>query len=95
MGDGPAGHGIGALLGVGALFGALPASQVPGGHFDRRILQEPFGLLLRRQQGTDFPLQRLIARACVAQKRVALFGRAVQHRLQYAVNLLPSFGIHR
>jgi hypothetical protein len=61
---------------------ALPASHGPRGHFHRRILQEPSCLLLRRQQGTDFPLQRLVARACVPQKRVALFGRTVQRRLQ-------------
>src|ERR1017187_7402841 len=74
---------------------AIPASHRPRDHFYRWILQELSCPLIGRQQGTDFPLQRLVARACGPQKCVALFGRTVQRRLQDFVNLFPSFGVHR
>ena len=90
VGDGAADQRIGAYL-CGF---ALLASEGPRGHFYRRILQEPSYLTLRRQQGPDFALQGLVARACMAQKRLALFGRTVQHRLQYVINLFPSFRVH-
>src|SRR5260370_28672204 len=74
MGDGPADQQIGALL---------PASHGPRGNFQRRILQKSSHLLVGRQQRTDLTLQHLVAYARVPQKRVALSGLTVQHRLQY------------
>ena len=92
MGDGPADQGIGAP--VAASFALLRRDGLRG-HLDRRALQEPSGLLLRGQQRPDLPLQRLVARARLPQKRVALLGRTLQHRLQQAIDLFPSFRIHR
>src|SRR5579863_2974092 len=91
MGHGPADQQIAAVF---RIFAPL-AGEVPRGHFHRRALQEGFCLLLRGQQRSDFPLQGFVGRARLVQKGLALLGRPPQHRLQQAIDLFPSIGVHR
>jgi hypothetical protein len=70
-------------------------SKGTGGDFYGRTRQEISCWRPQRQQRPDFALQGLVTRAYLAQKRVALFGRSVQDRLQHLVNLFPSFRVHR
>ena len=55
-----------------ALIAALLATDCPRRHFYRRALQEASCLLLRGQQRADLPLQGVIARARLDEKRRAL-----------------------
>ena len=67
----------------------------PRGHVDGWALQETAGLLLGGQQRPDFALQRFVVHAGLAQERVALVGRTRQRRVQQAIDLFPSFSVHR
>ena len=71
-------------------FSLIVVLLLPGkglcGRLYRWSLQEASCLLLRRQQRTDLALQRLVGRACVPQKGVALLGRVLQHRLQQTID---------
>src|SRR5207248_688020 len=75
-------------------FAFLSPGERSCGHFHRLILQKLSGLLIGLQQRMDFVLERVVARTGAPQKLVAVFGRAVQHRLQNVIDLFPSFGVH-
>ena len=49
----------------------------------------------RAQQNADPALQRLVARAGVPEKRVALLDRTLEHGLEQAIELFPVIQVHR
>jgi hypothetical protein len=63
--------------------------------FDSRAFQEVPRVGLRTQQCADLPFQRLIPRARLSEKRVALLGRALEDGLEQAIELFPAFQVHR
>ena len=65
------------------------------GNVHCRILEKPRHHLVRPEQRTDLVFQFFIACAFTPQNGLALFGRGVQRRLQYVIDLFPSFGVHR
>src|SRR2546423_734870 len=93
MGGGAADQEIAAFRRASVRIVRIP-SHGSRGHVYRRILQERPGLSLRRQQGPDFLLERIVARAGEPQKSVVLFRRTVQDRLKQGINLFPAFGFH-
>ena len=49
----------------------------------------------RAQQGADLAFQRLVTRAGVPEKRVALLERTLEHGLEQAIELFPVIQVHR
>ena len=72
----------------------LAASEVERRHFDRGPVQETSSLSLEMHKRAELPLQRLVVRTDLMEKRVAVLGRALQHRLEQAIELLPAFRVH-
>ena len=54
-----------------------------------------FRVRFRAEQSADPAFQRLVARAGVPEKRVALLERTLQHGLEQVIELFPAIQVHR
>ena len=92
VGEGLADQGIGAPAGALSLWSRASdsaATSIAGRS------RKCFASRFRTQQCADLPFQRLVARAGVPEKRVALLGRTLQHGLEEAIELFPVIQVHR
>ena len=83
--------------GVGALRRAATLLVRNGerGDFYRGMFEEASSLVSRAQQRPGLLLERLVVRARLSQKRIALPGRLLERRIDHALDLFPPFRIHR
>ena len=63
--------------------------------FDRRTLQQPIRVRRGVQERANLAFQRLVARAGLPEKRVALFGWTLQRGLEQVIELFPLIQVHR
>ena len=73
----------------------LIANQDISVQFKRRLFEELTSSFMRFQQRSRFPLEIGVVRANLRQQTGALWCWAVECRLQYFFNSLPTFGIHQ
>ena len=76
-------------------FFCLSADECLCGHFHGRAFPKAPCFLLRSQERAHFELQRLIARAGLAQEIYAFARRMLQRGLQKATDLFPALRVHR
>ena len=90
VGEGLANQGIGAIArGV-----VLIVGERQRGDFDSRAFQKALRVRLRVQKRADPAFQRLVTRAGLPEKRVALLGRTLQHGLEQVIELFPLIQVH-